>query len=235
MASILAIEASAEACSVALVCHGRKFSKIISAAKSHASSVLPMVDELMAQARAEPKMLDAIAYDCGPGAFTGLRIGLSFAQGLALGWNKPLIPVCSLSSLAFTAFEQSAEIHKVVALLDARMGEVYAAVFQREGVFFSTLEVPILCAYQSVEEQFARFAGADTALVGLGVRQVPAQFSALFGCVDQHANPVAEAVLALAEQAWKKGDFTPVEQAELVYLRNSVTWDKHQLRRNRTL
>jgi tRNA threonylcarbamoyladenosine biosynthesis protein TsaB len=233
MSSILAIEASAEACSVALACQGRRYQRSFSQAKSHSLAILPMVDELFTDANCAPAELDAVAYDCGPGAFTGLRIGLSFAQGLALGWNKPLIAIGSLESLAQATFKLRPELTCLVTLLDARMGEVYAAVFQRDEHFFATLQSPFLCAYQNVDEQLSHFAGVNSGLVGLGVRVVSAEFRDKFGFVDEGLNPEANALLDLALVAWQQGLAIPVAQAELVYLRNSVTWEKHQPRRRR--
>jgi tRNA threonylcarbamoyladenosine biosynthesis protein TsaB len=137
--------------------------------------------------------------------------------------------------LAHAAFEQQPYLEQIVALLDARMGEVYAGVFRRQD--FSVVETlsPLLCRYDDVNQQLAQYCGAKNGLVGLGVRQVPADFANTFGVVDENANPSAQALLALAQIAWRNGPVNSVEQAELVYLRNSVTWDKHQLRRNRTL
>lgn len=235
MTAILAIEASAEACSVALECNGQRFQNSVSQAKSHSLVILPMVETLFANANFRPTDLDAIAYDCGPGAFTGLRIGLSFAQGLALGWNKPLIPISSLSALALAAFYQRQDIQRVVTLLDARMGEVYAAVFERDGDAMTGLKLPILCAYQDASEHFLEFAGSGSGLVGLGVREMQDQFKASFTFVDETANPSADAVLDLALAAWQEGAAIEIEQAELTYLRNSITWDKHQPRRGRNL
>ncbi|HEY6528875.1 MAG TPA: tRNA (adenosine(37)-N6)-threonylcarbamoyltransferase complex dimerization subunit type 1 TsaB [Cellvibrionaceae bacterium] len=235
MSSILAIEASAEACSVALACGGQVYSRSVSRAKSHSQVILPIVDELFTEADFIPANLDAIAYDCGPGAFTGLRIGLSFSQGLALGWNKPLLAIGSLHSLAQATFSLRPEISSVVTLLDARMGEFYAAVFERNGSDLLVLKQPFLCAYAQVEEQMGTFAGMHTALVGLGVRETSAAWQTQFAYVDECLNPDAVAMLELAQSAWQRAEAIPVEQAELLYLRNSVTWDKHKPRRNRDL
>jgi tRNA threonylcarbamoyladenosine biosynthesis protein TsaB len=235
MSSILAIEASAEACSVALACRDQVYSRSVSRAKSHSQVILPIVKELFAEADFSPANLDAIAYDYGPGAFTGLRIGLSFAQGLALGWNKPLLAIGSLHSLAQATFSLQPEISSVITLLDARMGEFYAAVFERNGSNFLVVKPPFLCSYALVEEQLGALAGMQTALVGLGVRETSVQWQAQFAYVDASLNPDAQAMLVLAQTAWQRAEAMPVEQAELVYLRNSVTWDKHTPRRNRDL
>lgn len=235
MTAILAIEASAEACSVALVCNGGRFQNSVRQAKSHSLVILPMIETLFTSANFQPSDLDAIAYDCGPGAFTGLRIGLSFAQGLALGWNKPLIPISSLSALASATFNQRPDIQRVVTFLDARMGEVYAAVFERDGNAMAARKLPIMCAYEDASNQFLEFAGSSSGLVGLGAREMQDPFKASFAFVDETANPCADAVLDLALAAWQEGAAVEIEQAELTYLRNSITWDKHQPRRARNL
>lgn len=235
MRTILAIEASAEACSVALSYRGQVFARTINRLKSHSLVILPAVDELLAEAGCSPAALDAIAYDCGPGAFTGLRIGLSFAQGLALGWDKPLLPIASLACLALQAFSQHPQVNQAVALLDARMNELYAAVYRRGTDGLTPIKEAFLCPYAQADELLSGYSGAESALVGLGVRETSAQLQAQFTCVDATMNPAAGALLALAELAFEQGQALPLEQAELVYVRNSVTWDKHQLRRNRDL
>ncbi|HMW49609.1 MAG TPA: tRNA (adenosine(37)-N6)-threonylcarbamoyltransferase complex dimerization subunit type 1 TsaB [Cellvibrionaceae bacterium] len=233
MLTILAIEASAEACSVALTFRGLVFARTINRLKSHSLVILPAVDELLAEANCAPSDIDAIAYDCGPGAFTGLRIGLSFAQGLAMGWRKPLVPVASLACLAHQTINLRPELNQVVALLDARMSELYAAVYRRAADGFTPIKEAFLCSYAQADELLGTYSGADCALVGLGVRETSAALKAQFVFVDATMNPEASALLVLAELAFRQGQAVPVEQAELVYVRNSVTWDKHQLRRNR--
>lgn len=235
MSTILAIEASAEACSVALSHRGAVSARSINRLKSHSLVILPAVDELLTEAACSPAEIDAISYDCGPGAFTGLRIGLSFAQGLALGWNKPLLPIGSLECLAQATFALQPSLTQVVTLLDARMGEFYAAVFTRTETGFKAIKEPFLCAYQEADGQLGAYADTHSALVGLGAREVATEFSAQFAYVDASMNPDATAMLTLAEAAWQRNQAVVLEAAELVYLRNSVTWDKHQPRRNRDL
>lgn len=233
MRTILAIEASSEACSVALTYRGQVFARTINRLKSHSLVILPTVDELLAEAGCSPAALDAIAYDCGPGAFTGLRIGLSFAQGLALGWDKPLVPIASLACLALQVFSQHPQVNQAVVLLDARMSELYAAVYCRSTDGITPIKEAFLCPYAQADELLSGYSGAESALVGLGVRETSEALQAQFMFVDATMNPAAEALLALAELAVQQGRALPVEEAELVYVRNSVTWDKHQPRRNR--
>src|SRR3546814_9276810 len=93
-------------------------------------SVLPMADELLAEAGIGRHALDAIAVGRGPGAFTGVRLGVSLAQGMALALDLPVITVSSLAALALEAPEE--EGTAILAVIDARMGEIYAACYRRD-------------------------------------------------------------------------------------------------------
>lgn len=122
--TLLAIETSTENCSVALLCEGGFYERIQTNPKLHGQMLLPMIDAVLSEAKVSIKALDAIAVGCGPGAFTGLRIGFGVAQGLAFGIQKPIIPISSLRVLAEEAKETV-----VLAVQDARMGEVYWGIF----------------------------------------------------------------------------------------------------------
>ncbi|RMD69850.1 MAG: tRNA (adenosine(37)-N6)-threonylcarbamoyltransferase complex dimerization subunit type 1 TsaB, partial [Gammaproteobacteria bacterium] len=106
------------------------------APREHAERLLPMIEALLGEAGMAPRGLDAVAFGRGPGAFTGLRIAAAVSQGLALAWGLPVIPVSSLAALA-----QRSPERKVLAAMDARMGEVYWGAFVRarplgeEGVY----------------------------------------------------------------------------------------------------
>ena len=129
--NLLAIETSTEACSVALLHRGRVLERSEIAPRRHAELVLPMADALMAEAGVTRRMLDGVAVGRGPGAFTGVRLAVSLAQGMALGLDLPVVPVSSLAALAWDAPDNGAPI---LALIDARMGEIYAGAFRRDAV-----------------------------------------------------------------------------------------------------
>src|ERR1700756_2296407 len=115
-----------EACSVALV-HGETvIARSELAPRRHAERVLPMADELLAEAGLGKHALDAIAVGRGPGAFTGVRLAISLAQGIAMALDRPVITISSLAALALEAPEDDAAI---LAVIDARMGEIYAASY----------------------------------------------------------------------------------------------------------
>jgi len=127
--SILAIETCSESCSVALL-HEEKHQQLLSTEpRGHADNVLPMVEQLMADAKVSLSELDGIAFTRGPGAFTGVRIGTSVAQGLALASGLPLVAVSSLAVLAQGSYRETG-INHCLAALDARMSEVYFGVYQ---------------------------------------------------------------------------------------------------------
>ncbi|WP_114240866.1 tRNA (adenosine(37)-N6)-threonylcarbamoyltransferase complex dimerization subunit type 1 TsaB [Dyella sp. C9] len=127
--NLLAIETATEACSVALIHGDEVIARSEIAPRRHAELVLPMADALLAEAGLGRHALDVIAVGRGPGAFTGVRLGVSLAQGMALALDVPVITVSSLAALALEAPEDDAAI---LAVIDARMGEIYAASYRRD-------------------------------------------------------------------------------------------------------
>jgi len=118
----LAIDTATEMCSVSLSVSGEILSREVLAANRHSSIVLAMVDELLAEAELTLNQLDLLVNDVGPGSFTGIRIGLGVAQGLAYGADLPLLGVDALSALA-KGVESTND--NVLAMIDARMGQIY--------------------------------------------------------------------------------------------------------------
>lgn len=131
---ILGIEVTGNQCSVAL-CHGdRYYEKSIEAPKKQGELLLPMVDEALKTMNLMGRDLDVIAFDCGPGSFTGVRLTTSAAQGLGFGWGKPLMPVSSLQALAYKIYRAEKREAPIWVAIDARKQEVYVAAYQfREG------------------------------------------------------------------------------------------------------
>lgn len=123
---ILALETSTELGSCALWHDGQLTERLCPAGRPHSETLLPLVRELLQEAGVNVGQLDAIAFGVGPGAFTGLRVACGAAQGLAVAGNIPLLPVTSLEAMAAASGAE-----RVLALLDARMGEVYAGAYQR--------------------------------------------------------------------------------------------------------
>ena len=97
---------------------------------THSEILMPGVEQLFHLTRLEPKNIDYVAYTCGPGSFTGLRIGAACALGIARSLNIPAIPVPTLDALAYNALETGSECI-IVPMLDARRGQVYTAMYIR--------------------------------------------------------------------------------------------------------
>jgi tRNA threonylcarbamoyladenosine biosynthesis protein TsaB len=124
---VLAVDAATEVCSVALLCDADVRVRSIEAGRGHAQQLLAMVTELLAEAQVSWSMLNGIAASIGPGAFTGVRISVSVAQGLAFGAGLRVVPVTTLEAMALQVLER--DLGKAIACLDARMGEVYWGCF----------------------------------------------------------------------------------------------------------
>ncbi|TYL47220.1 tRNA (adenosine(37)-N6)-threonylcarbamoyltransferase complex dimerization subunit type 1 TsaB [Marinomonas sp. IMCC 4694] len=124
MSIILALDTSTPACSVALNINGVVLEDFRMAPRMHNDLILPMVDQILNQAGLQLSDLDAIAFGCGPGSFTGLRISAGVVQGLAFGADLPVVPVSTLAALSLEAFQKTGQ-QNWLAALDARMGEIY--------------------------------------------------------------------------------------------------------------
>lgn len=122
---ILALETSTEQGSCALWRDGAVVERICPPGQPHSTTLLPLVRDLLAEAGITVSQLDGIAFGAGPGAFTGLRMACGVAQGLAVAAGLPVIPVTTLEAVASQGVNGN-----ILALLDARMGEVYSACYQ---------------------------------------------------------------------------------------------------------
>lgn len=121
---LLALETSCEHGSIALYDDGAVTGVTMDGYANHSGHILQSIATLLSRTGTTLEMLDAIAFGCGPGAFTGLRLACGVAQGLGLGAEKTLVPVSSLAALALQA-----DAAQVVAATDARMGQIYYGCF----------------------------------------------------------------------------------------------------------
>ncbi len=126
--NLLALETATESCSAALLVGERVLVRSEIAPRRHAELLLPMCEELLLEAGFARCDLDALGVGCGPGAFTGVRLAISAAQGIALALDIPVVAVSSLAALAMQAPHNGAAI---LAVIDARMGEIYVGTFRR--------------------------------------------------------------------------------------------------------
>ncbi|MBQ5766011.1 MAG: tRNA (adenosine(37)-N6)-threonylcarbamoyltransferase complex dimerization subunit type 1 TsaB [Burkholderiaceae bacterium] len=137
--TLLALDTATEYCSVSLLVKGQRFVRSEKVGNGHSQLILPWIDEVLKEAGIALRDVDGILFGAGPGAFTGLRIACGVAQGLAYGADKKLLPVCNLEALAHHAFEKS---QRVAVMNDARMGECYAAVYERRPTVSSRSRLP---------------------------------------------------------------------------------------------
>lgn len=210
---ILAVETCTMICSVAVWDGEKLHEKVVESARSHSQQLLPMCEAILTQANLTMSDLDAIACTRGPGAFTGLRIGVGVAKGLAYGQDLPIYAVSSLAALAYRVM-QGDNAARVCALLDARMGELYAAEYENHEGFPYLLGQERLTdvAHLNVSEQ--RFAGTGAEVYANELREKGATLSPITA-------PTAGDVVGLIHG----GGIATVSASALapVYLRDKVT------------
>ena len=216
--NILAIETATAMCSVALSIGGRTIARAEHAPRGHAGRLLPWSEALLAEAGIGFAELDGMAVGRGPGGFTSLRIGLGVAQGIALAHDLPVYPVSSLAALALSA-DPVGEQNRCLALIDARMGEVFAGWFERSN------GVPVALMPESVLDprSLSVPSGTEWLVAGSGLASYPSLVAetlagiAVVGRPDTW--PLARDLFALAAAvepvaAW---------EVEPRYVRNQVT------------
>lgn len=222
--TILALDTATEACSVALYHLGNTTTLNEISPRTHTQRILPMVDELLQKAEIQLSDVDFLAFGRGPGSFTGVRVGVSVAQGLAMGANLPVVAVSNLKAMAEEAY-QTLNAEKVIALIDARMNEVYFAQFTRQGNEWIEIVPEQVCSPEKAISQMQ--ADENTVVVGTGWAAY-SQFSEqnLPLVISEITLPSAQYMLSLAEVEIKKGNTQSALEIEPVYLRNEVTWEK---------
>lgn len=223
MTCILALDTSTDAGSVALWQDGEVLENFQLLPRQQAQALLPQIDDLLAQAGIGLNQLDALAFGRGPGSFTGLRIAAASIQGLALALDRPVLPVSTLQTLAWTAHQQYFA-NKVLTLLDARMNEVYWCAWQWQDscpqpLLVETLSPPEAILLKGQQDQ-------DWVLAGSGAVFVDRLPPLVRSCVQQELpdiRPSAGAMVHLAHQAWLRGEGLDAADALPVYLRDKVT------------
>ncbi len=229
MSTILALDTSAEACSVALLADNTVEELFELAPRDHTRLILPMVDRLLAQCGVSLGQLDAIAFGAGPGAFTGLRISAGVVQGLAFGAQLPVIPVSSLAAVAqgFFAVSPPPSPAQALVCMDARMGELYFGAYAwRDGEAVLEGRERLLAPTDLLLD--TTDAGVYHAL-GSGWRyldQMPALDAAGFASVDTGVLPRAKAIAQLGSFRLVRGETISAGEVEPVYLREQVAWKK---------
>lgn len=169
MSTFIALDTTGRGCHAALWHQGELLTRSSDLPQAHAREILPMVHDLLAEAGIRGEALDCIAFTQGPGSFTGVRIGVSVVQGMALGWGCPVLGVSSLLALAWMGAQSlpppAGRPLKVLALLDARMQQVYAGSYGFTAQGWQTLMPEQVCAPQEVSVEGVDLVVGDGALL----------------------------------------------------------------------
>jgi tRNA threonylcarbamoyladenosine biosynthesis protein TsaB len=219
---ILALDTATEGCSVSLGIGDRSIDRYVELERGHAEQLLPMVDSVLAEGGIALSALDAIAFGRGPGGFTGVRLAASVAQGLAFGAQVGVVPISDLAAVAQRVVQQDSSIRRVLVANDARMKEVYWALFEVDGGLTSGAEHVSAPA----DVLLPLDQGGVWAAAGRGLLAWPdlAERCRVAGA-QLHVDllPRASEVLALARLAASAGQILDPADALPVYVRDRVT------------
>lgn len=216
---ILAVDAATEACSVALLADGQLLVRSLESGKSSAPKILGMAEDVLSEAQFSLSMLDGIAASIGPGSFTGVRISVAVAQGLAFGAGLKVVPVTTLEALALEVLSEPGV--RAVACLDARMGEVYWGCFAADA-----LRGVIECSAPRVgsPDTVTLIAPGPYVGIGRGFSAYPTLAGMLgleLGAAQSMALPDARQIARLGALRFTGGSLDPVELMPL-YIRDKV-------------
>ncbi len=219
---ILALDTATEACSVALGLNDHIIERCVELERGHAERLLPMVDEVLSEGGVSLAALDAIAFGRGPGAFTGVRLAASVAQGLAFGADLGVAPVSDLAAVARRVIDLQPGVSRILVVNDARMREVYWGCFEGD-----PLVTPLGDEHVSADSQVEVPAGSDPpwAAAGRGLLVSPdlaERCRVGGGTLHTDLLPRAREILLLARPAVSAGKLLPPEGALPVYVRDRV-------------
>ena len=217
---LLAIDTATENCSAALRVGGQLLTRELESERAHAERILPMIDELLAEADLALAALDAIAFGRGPGSFTGVRLAASITQGLAFGAGLGVVGVSDLGALAQRAFDLDPHGARVLVCNDARMGEVYWAAFARHGGLAQAAGPERVDAPQRLAPCAPGTLGAGRGFAAYP--QLAAQTGVTVPAGWQRLLPRAADIARLAEPEVRGGRLLAPEQAVPIYVRDNV-------------
>jgi tRNA threonylcarbamoyladenosine biosynthesis protein TsaB len=212
---LLAIDTATETCSVAVLIDDRIIERATDTQRGHADLVLPMVDAVLVESGLTLRQLDGLAYGRGPGAFTGVRIAVGVAQGLAYGAQLPTVGVSDLAAVAQQFASAGA---RILVCMDARMNEVYWGRFEPtfDGLVAAT-------SLERVDRPEAVEPGDATVFAGTGFGAYPQLLSGrTASAIHSAARPHARDIARLAAAELRAGRGQPAERAQPVYLRDQV-------------
>lgn len=218
---VLALETSAKAASCALMSDGALVAEFFTnAGLTHSQTIMPMTQSLLDHARVSINDIDIFAVSVGPGSFTGLRIGISAAKGMAVAAGKPCAPVPTLEALAHNLADFPGY---VVPVMDARREQVYAAVFKGDGHGLARVFPDDALAVTDLSEKLKTLAPAPIILVGDGAelchRLIADKLPGLLIASENIRHQRASSVCAVAQKLAQNGGLVTAEELSPVYLR----------------
>jgi len=214
---LLALDTSTENCSLALWLDGEVISRQELAGQRHSDLLLPMLEALLGDAGITLNALDGIAFGAGPGSFTGLRIGCGVAQGLALGADLPVLGISTLLALAAAAPGE-----RVIACLDARIGEIYHAAYElRDGAWFTVSEPSLGLAQDAPAVGGSGWVGAGSGFAAYG-EALQRRYAGQLASCDGSVYPQAQEMARLAAPLFEQGLGQDAALAAPLYIRNQV-------------
>lgn len=225
----LALDTSTEACSVALSYHGQLLAIDEVCPQQHSKRILPMVQQVLSDAGISLNQLHGIVFGRGPGSFTGVRIGVSVAQGLAFGVDVPVYGVSTLAAMAQAAAKLK-DSKQVIAAIDARMAEVYLAAYAlNEQGLMQAISSEVAAKPDNLPVAITGLS-FDTEVLGVGTgwQTYASELHAVMPATiaADILYPSAQFMLPFANLAWQNSHFVAAEQAEPIYVRDEVTWQK---------
>jgi tRNA threonylcarbamoyladenosine biosynthesis protein TsaB len=217
---LLAIDTATEQCSVALNVDNTVVARCVQTQRAHADMILPMIQEVLDEAGAALKQLDVIAFGRGPGAFTGVRIAIGVAQGIAFACDLPVIGISNLAAVAQQATDASGEI---LVCMDARMSEVYWGRFRFEGALVVPASIEQVSKPEVVIATIKGNSLVPAKALGTGFKAYPVLREYFVNClIDEGALPCATEIAILAARDFTAGLAVQPSAAEPVYLRDQV-------------
>ena len=219
---LLALDTATEQCSVALMLDDVRITRCVQTPRAHADLILPMIQEVLAEAGTTMKQLDAIAFGRGPGAFTGVRIAIGVAQGLAFACDLPVIGISNLAAVAQQAASTAGDI---LICMDARMNEVYWARFKfAEDALVIAINDERVSGPDQVIAAMSEIGQDAVIALGTGFKAYPALCAGIKHTeLNDSALPRANEIASLAQRDFRLGLAVDPAAAQPVYLRDQVT------------
>ena len=181
----------------------------------HSAKILPYLYRFLNSHKLKPSALDGVVVGVGPGSFTGVRIGIAVAKGLAFGLDVPVVGICGLLALA-----EASTGNRVISALDARMGEIYLAAYQKQNGSWDTVLEPMVCKPNALPN----LEGSDWIGVGTAwqLYAEPLQARYAVQSIQTSLHPLASVMLRLALPILERGEGQAAALVKPLYVRQQV-------------